>query len=364
MGQRGLFFPLSAAVLRAVHRMGKVSWLLSLVLALLVVGCSSQNSSGSSTPSTTPTVSANEYQNPVIQTDFADPSILQVGSTWYAYATNGNGKNIQAASSTDLVHWTLLPDAMPKIASWAQPVSSYIWAPDVIQLGNQYVMYYVARDNVSNRQCVGAATSSNPAGPFVDSSNQALVCQSSQGGTIDPYPLLDGQTLYLYVKNDGNCCQLPTYIWVQQLTSDGLHVVGSPKSLIHNDHAWEGSVIEAPSMYKHNGRYYLFFSANDYSGSQYAIGYATCQTATGPCTQAPENPILASNLNQNPQLIGPGGQSVFTVGNQTWMVYHSWNESGGIQGTSRYMWLSRINWVNNKPQVRQPTSGPQPLPPT
>jgi beta-xylosidase len=362
MKQRRLCFPHCGLITCCIRRLCDAVWIPSLVLALLVVGCSSKNTSGSSS-SATPTPSSHVYKNPVIQTNFPDPSILQVGNTWYAYATNGNGKNIQAARSTDLVHWTLLPDAMPKIASWAQPVGSYIWAPDVIQLGNHYVMYYVARDNVSNKQCVGAAISANPAGPFVDSSNQALVCQASQGGSIDPYPLLDGKALYLYVKNDGNCCQLPTYIWVQQLSSDGLHVVGSPKALIHNDRAWEGSVIEAPSMYKHNGRYYLFFSANDYGGSQYAVGYATCQTATGPCTQAPENPILASDMQQNPALIGPGGQSVFSVGNQTWMVYHSWNETDGVQGNSRYMWLSLIMWQNNKPRIQQPTSGPQPLPP-
>ncbi len=359
--QRGLHFPQYTTMVCMLHRLGKKGWLLLLVLALLIVGCGKQNMSGVSTVTTT---SSHAYENPVIRTNFPDPSILQVGSVYYAYATNGNGKNIQVARSTDLVHWALLSDAMPTIASWAQPVSSYIWAPDVIQLGNRYVMYYVARDNVSNRQCVGVATSAQPDGPFVDSNDSALICQSAQGGTIDPYPFLDGDTLYLYVKNDGNCCQLPTYIYVQQLTTDGLHVLGAPKALIHNDHAWEGNVIEAPSMYKHNGRYYLFFSANDYGGTQYAIGYAACQSPTGPCTQAAENPILASNMQQNPPLIGPGGQSIFAVGDQTWMVYHSWNAHNGIQGNSRYMWLSRITWQNNKPHVQQPTSGPQSLPPT
>jgi len=337
-------------------------WPSFLLLLFVVTACSGQSSKA---VSGSPTAPARYFANPVIQTNFPDPAILQVGTSYYAYATDGNGKNIQVARSPDLIHWTLLPvDALPTTPSWAQPVGTYVWAPDVIQIGNTYVMYYVARDNASNKQCVGVATGSKPEGPFVDKSNKALVCQTNLGGTIDPYPLKDGSTLYLYFKNDGNCCQLTTSIYVQPLTSDGLHVTGEAKPLISNNQNWEGSVIEAPSMFKHDGHYDLFFSANDYSGAKYAIGYATCQTATGPCTQASNNPFLASQPNAPQPLVGPGGETVFQVGTQTWMIYHAWHiNAAGLQGNSRYMWLSHITWQGNTPKVQQ-TSGSQPMPVT
>ena len=39
---------------------------------------------------------------PVINQTFADPDVMQVGNTYYAYATNSNGRHIKWATSTDL----------------------------------------------------------------------------------------------------------------------------------------------------------------------------------------------------------------------------------------------------------------------
>lgn len=337
-----------------------------LLVAMLVAGCggfTNQQGAQATPTSSTQTIPAGDYKNPVLKSDFADPSVIQVGSVFYAYATNAFGENVQVARSTDLVHWNELSDAMPALPSWAQPGGSYVWAPAVIQIGNTFVMYYTARDQQSNKQCVGVATSDKPEGKFRDRSTHALVCQVDQGGTIDPSPLLDGNKLYLYFKNDGNCCGLTTYLYEQQLAPDGLSVIGKPSPLVSNDKVWEGSVVEAPDMFKHNGKYYLFFSANDYAGVHYAVGYAICQTATGPCQEAPENPILSSQMTKQPYVIGPGGESVIAVGNQTWMLYHAWNvNADGTQGDSRYLYLDRITWQNDKPQVQGPTTSPEPIP--
>src|SRR5437660_1444983 len=224
-------------------------------------------------------------------------------------------------------------------------------------------MYYTARDMQSNKQCVGVATSDKPEGKFKDSSTHALVCQVDQGGTIDPSPFRDGTRLYLYFKNDGNCCGITTYLYAQQLSPDGLSMIGKPTPLVHNDKLWEGSVVEAPTMFKHNGKYYLFFSANDFAGVNYAVGYASCQAATGPCAEAPENPVLASRVSHQPLVIGPGGEALIQVGNQTWMAYHAWNTNpDGSQGSSRFMWLDRVTWQNDTPHVLGPTTTPEPDP--
>ena len=129
------------------------------------------------------------FANPVYDRDFPDPFVLKVGHTYYAYATNGNGSNVQTATSKDLVHWTPGRDALPKLGAWDFPGNT--WAPEVSAHGGRYVLYYTAS---SGTQCVGRAVATSPRGPFVDSSKTALVCQKSIGGSIDP----DASGGYLY----------------------------------------------------------------------------------------------------------------------------------------------------------------------
>jgi beta-xylosidase len=291
--------------------------------------------------------------------------VLLVDDTYYAYATNGSGKNVQLATSPDLVQWTLKGDAMPALGKWARLGGSFVWAPEVIQVGEQFVLYYTARDKEADKQCVGVALAAQPEGKFNDTRDAPLVCQVDEGGTIDASPFRDADgTLFLYFKNDGNCCGMATYIYVQELAPDGLSLVGEPTRLVRNDRAWEGRVVEAPTMWLHDDRYYLFFSGNDYAGPPYAVGYAVCETARGPCEDAPENPILATSADMQPPVIGPGHQAIITDAHgATWLVYHVWEvTSDGRRGSRRLMWLDPLNWVAGSPDVAGPTSSPQPRP--
>src|SRR5438552_7083130 len=72
---------------------------------------------------------AQVFTNPVINRDFPDPGAVYAGGSYYAFATNGNAQNVQAARSADLAHWTALPDALPNLPSWAY--AGRTWAPDV-----------------------------------------------------------------------------------------------------------------------------------------------------------------------------------------------------------------------------------------
>lgn len=314
------------------------------------------------TSTTAPVASGDTFQNPVLENDFADPDVIQAGDTFYAYATNASGRNIEAARSKDLVKWEMLTDAMPALPAWAQLGGSLVWAPAVAEINNRFVMYYTARDTTSNKQCVGVATADKPDGKFLDKNDHPFVCVPDEGGDIDASPFSDGGKLYLYWKNDGNCCGITTYIYGQELSPDGLALVGEPKQLIQNDQNWEGRVIEGPEMFKHDKGYYLFFSGGNYADATYAVGYATCDGPIGPCKQADENPILHSKVESEPLAIGPGGQSLLQVGDQTWMFYHVWDEVSGSRGDSRYMWLDRVGWTGGKPVVKGPTTGPQPKP--
>jgi len=289
------------------------------------------------------------FTNPVYRGDFPDPFVLKVGDTYYAYGTNSAGKQVQTLTSKDLVHWQPGPDALPKLGSWA--FIGETWAPEVLKRDDgTYVLYYTAN------KCVGRAVASKPLGPFVDPAQEALVCQPTLGGSIDASPFRDDNgKLYLLWKNDGNAIGAPTYIYAQRLAPDGLHLVGKRTTLEKNDAPWEASVVEGPMLRKHDGRYYLFYSGNVYSGAGYAVGYATCASPLGPCKDAPENPILKTACAAH----GPGHNALIDDGaGQTWIVYHAWDAAYA----KRQLWIDRLDWTDGKPVVDGPTCKAQDAP--
>ena len=60
----------------------------------------------------------------------------------------------------------------------------------------------------------------------------------------------------------------------------------------------------APTLVKRGETYVLVYSANDYGGAAYAIGYATALSVTGPFTKG-EEPLLTTD--RDPRFVGPGG---------------------------------------------------------
>jgi beta-xylosidase len=301
------------------------------------------------------------FTNPVYRHDFPDPYVLRVGRTYYAYSTNTGSVDIPTLVSHDLVHWKSGNDAFPVPPRW---VASNIWAPDVYRRPDgKYVLYYAAHDIAANHQCVGHAVASTPTGPFVDRSSKPFICQAALGGDIDPAHFVDSNGhVYLLWKNDGNCCGETTYLFSQRMSADGLKLLGKPAKLLSEDASWEGNLIEAPSMWKQGGKYYLFFSANNYASFDYAVGYGTCSGPQGPCKDARENPILVSKCNA----AGPGGETIVKDGKgQTWMAYHAWKSQAVDDSTvGRLLWIDRLDWKNGKPVVQGPTCKAQPVPAT
>src|ERR1700727_952512 len=161
----------------------------------------------------------------------------------------------------------------------------------------------------SSAMCISRATSANPAGPFLDDSSSAFVCPLAQGGAIDPsiFVAPDG-TPWLLWKSDGDCCNLPTHIYSQQLSADGLSTVGPPHELIGATQAWEGGLVEAPSMVQSGRTSWRFYSANLWGTPNYSIGIAKCSSVTGPCTKPLKHAWHTSTNQANGQ--GYGGSGV------------------------------------------------------
>lgn len=305
---------------------------------------------------------------PVFTQNFPDAFVLPHGSEFIAYSTN-DGPNVPVAFSKDLVHWSFASDpsnprkqldALPKLGSWAKP--GFTWAPEVLQLGDHYLLYYTASDRRKDAQCIGVALAADPMGPFVDSNPEPIVCQTELGGSIDPDAFRDSDgKLYLYFKNDGNRVHARTSLWGQPLSPDGLSVAGQPTELLKDDQGWEERVVEAPTMVRSQAGYELFFSGgffgwNPEEGglSPYAMGYASCAGPLGPCTASRDNPILHSFDDREAGcLSGPGHQSIFAVGARTFISFHAWEASSGCrkQDDRRYLYIAPLFWKDGKPEI-------------
>ncbi len=293
---------------------------------------------------------------PVINANFPDPDVLVVGRVYHAYATNSGGSNVQHATSTDLRHWTMHRDAAPTLGAWVDQSCTFtpggstdrcVWAPDVNRIdAGHYVLYYAARDKASGKQCIGASTASSPNGPFVPAGSTPLVCPTSQGGAIDPSMYTENGKRYLLWKADGNCCNLPAIIYLQPLSANGLTLTGPATELIRNTQPFEGSVVEAPDLVKHDGRYYLFYSANNFAGGLYATGWASSASLTGPYTKSPD-PLMSSELFRN-HVIGPGGEDVVRGTDGGWKIFfHGWDPTYSY----RALYVRTLSWPAGRPKV-------------
>lgn len=296
------------------------------------------------------------YSNPVINKDFPDPNCLLVGDQYYAFATN-HGHNVQCAVSKDLVSWQVLPDAMPELPPWVQP--GLTWAPNVthVQLPDRqyFVLYFVARDRHCDKQTIGFATSQHPAGPYKCVMDRPMVAQVEQGGSIDPFLFTDDDgSRWLIYKNDGNAVGQPTTLYIQPLTPDGLNFAGPPTALFSNDQPWEGGVVEAPCLWKHNNKYYMFYSGNGYGGAEYAIGYATAHRVTGPY-QKRGKPMVRSHG----MVVGPGACCIVRkpTGCEC-MLFHSWEPAHRYRATN----LACLTWQQDEPVVQATWAVPCPCP--
>jgi beta-xylosidase len=255
--------------------------------------------------------------------DVGDPLILPVGKAGYVlFGTTNWEANVPTATSPDLVHWTDVPDALPVLPPWAAPSISMTWAPAVVYAGGRYLLYVTTEEASSGRQCIALAESTNPLGPYVDHSNHPFLCQRDLGGSIDPTVVRDRSGgLVLLWKNDGNCCNLPTRIWQQDVSRDGRHLLGAPRPLLSASLGWQQGNIEGPAMLPAGERgWWLFYSAGSWRTANYATGVAFCSSLHGPCREVQDHPWLPST----PALRTPSGLDTFRdAKGRTWVAFTS-----------------------------------------
>jgi beta-xylosidase len=132
-----------------------------------------------------------------------------------------------------------------------------------------------------------------------------------------------------------------TPIELQPLAGDGLSTTGSATTLITNDQAWEGAVVEGPFMVEHAGTFFLFYSGNSYANATYAVGLASAPSPTGPFTKATAPIVVTGGA-----WVGPGHCSVVdTPAGDTAMVYHAWKQGCvNTAGCGRVDLVDQVIW--------------------
>lgn len=291
---------------------------------------------------------------PVISTDFPDPSIIKVGDTWYAFASQSlydfRDIKIQVATSKDFATWTLMEgyDALGTMAPWSR---SDVWAPSVHRRDDgKYLMYYsgVTTTGGDGRfHCVGTAVSDTILGPYQSNNDEPFACPIDQGGALDASYFKDGDRHYALYKidanalgNGGSCGNtvepiLTTPIVIQEVQADGTTKIGEPTTILTNS-VYDGPLVEAPYMIRNaDGVYVLFFSSWCYTTDKYSVSTAYSNSPTGPFEKA-KLPLFVTGTQG---LIGPGGGSIADDGT-SWAM-HGY-ESRERVGGRRSMYVTQL----------------------
>ena len=96
-----------------------------------------------------------------------------------------------------------------------------------------------------------------------------------------------------------------TPVYAQELDVGQRRLVGDRVVVLENDRDWEAHLIEGIWVVQHQGRFYMFYSGNDFSTPEYGTGIAVAASPLGPYRKM-ERPLLSSTS----EWAGPGHPSV------------------------------------------------------
>ena len=200
-------------------------------------------------------------------------------------------------------------------------------------MNGKFYMYYSADEHI----CVAVADS--PTGPFVQDKKEPMIADEK---CIDNSLFIDDNgTPYLsFVRfNDGN------NIWIAELEKDLITIKKETMHpCLHVTQEWEKvwpRVNEGSYILKHNGIYYMSYSANSYESPFYGVGCATATDLMGTWTKYDENPLL-----QKPgKLVGVGHSAMFTdKAGKLRIVYHAHKDKDNIH--PRAMYIGEVSFEN------------------
>ncbi len=318
-----------------------------------------------------PAANAATVGDVAIDKNFADPSVIKSGDTYYAYATGGNEKGAFPYASAPSMGgpWRTRGWSMPDQPAWVGKNSAgkfTYWAPSVFRNDQgKFVMYFTANKKGTSDRCIGAAVADAAKGPFKPL-EKPMVCRAGSE-VIDPTRVGGKDQRYvLYKVNDHRG---HFQIRIQKVDPHGLRAYGDPKVLIERP-----KQIEAPDVVQHDGKVYFFVSRFSYTNCSYQTDiYRADHLTSGRWTF-----VKTLMSTKNSGRCGPGGAEVRTMDGKLWMVFHAWKcprkvscKPGDRDDPHRYraMLTARLDWgareapylLKGEPSETQPAS-PKPEP--
>ncbi|RRB07571.1 glycoside hydrolase family 43 protein [Larkinella rosea] len=309
----------------------KFVWI-GLFFALFIHPCMAQQVAPSPT-----------YRNPVIAGDFADPSVIRVGDTYYAAGTSSEwGPAYPIYSSRDLVNWAYVGPVFAQLPAWT--MGSY-WAPELFHRNGTFYVYYTARRKSDKRSFIGVATTRDLTKGFTD--HGVIIEWTSEA--IDAFVIEDQGKLYITWKAYGLDKGKSIELLGAELSQDGLKVIGKEFTMLTADRTnWEAGGAEGQAIFKRGTYFYMLYSGNACCGERcnYQVGLARAQKLQGPWERFANNPVLVSDETWK----CPGhGTVVTTPDNRYFYLHHAYNGTdftfAGRQGVlSELVWDEKTQW--------------------
>lgn len=198
------------------------------------------------------------YRNPVLHADYADPDVIRVGDRFYMTASSfSNAPGLPLLESPDLVNWTLVGHALPRLvpeAVFAKPqYGKGVWAPALRHHDGKFWIFYPDPDHG-----VYVITAERFSGPW---SAPRLLLPGR--GIIDPAPLWDDDgkawLLHAWAKSRAGINNVLT---LRRMDPGATRMLDDGGSIVIDGSRYPGyHTIEGPKLHKANGYYYVFAPA-------------------------------------------------------------------------------------------------------
>jgi predicted GH43/DUF377 family glycosyl hydrolase/predicted phosphodiesterase len=167
---------------------------------------------------------------------------------------------------------------------------------------------------------------------FTKSSSNPLML-----GHTEPEIIKIGSTYYMYYRADSSSGASIKYA----TSTDGKAWTDRGTVLTKSSSGWDSGEVIAPSVIEHNGKYYLYYEADNsaFSGKR-AIGVATSDSPTGPFTKCTCNPVLAptesweGHSSSNYGIVGT--PDIFKGPNGKFYLFYHGYTSGSDKGGVAY----------------------------
>ncbi len=292
-----------------------------------------------------------------------DPSVIRFGHRYLLYYSlppypksevpgkfEGSGWGIGIAESRDLVHWAKVAELAP-----TQKVEQDgIVAPGARVIRGQVHLFYQSYGHGAQDAICHAVSSDgihfthDPSNPIYRPTRMPW----SVGRAIDAEVLLNNsnQKAYLYfaTRDPGMKRQMIGMAEADLNSSFGAgrwHDVSTAGPLLAPELPWEQLCIEAPSVVKRGGTYYMFY-AGAYNNVPQQIGVARSSDGIH-WTRMADKPLLPNGEHGTWNSSESGHPGVLTVGGRTYLFYQGNNDGGKTYTIS----MLPIIWRGDRPTV-------------